>query len=340
MVNRWIGVVLVLSFCWTLQTLGQPSEADRKLFKETQARANKGDAAAQLALGNLYFAGTGVSRDLKKGAKWHRKAAEQGLAEAQHQLGLDYTGGDGVKMNKAEGARWFRRAAEQNLVEAQVDFGLCCVRGDGVAANGVEGVEWFRKAAARGSGDAEYQVGKCYLEGAGVSKDIDQALMWIRHAAERGFPPAQNELGVCYEKGIGVTKDPLQAYKWFALAAARDDAHAVDIRVSLAKMEALLSKEQVAEAQRLAREFKPANTPMPGVPADPLRTGAVTVNAEDEHSEIFVDGALVGTSPAKLKLKEGPHVVVVKRAGFKDYRKEITVSAGSDLNLRVSLIKE
>ncbi len=333
----------------------QPPDADRKMFKERKARADKGDAAAQLQVGNFYFAGTGVARDLPKGAKYHRKAAEQGLAAAQYQLAMDYRLGEGVEQDKTEAAVWFRKAAEQNNLEAQVALGLCYAQGDGVEANGAEGLEWFRKAVAQGSADAEYQIGKCFLEGIGVSKDIEQGIQWMRHAAERGFPPAQNRLGLCYEKGIGVPKDALQAYKWFALAAAKDDVHAPEIHVSMAKMEAQLKPDEVAEAQRLAREFKPVNSPLPGVATESRGLGTtavasenggqnqfgfVNVDAKDDRSEIFADGAFMGNSPAKLKLKEGPHVIEVKAAGAKAYRREISVTAGSELNLRVALEKE
>ena len=51
----------------------------------------------------------------------------------------------------------------------------------------------------------------------------------------------------------------------------------------------------------------------------------------------------MGTEPyaiAVVKLAEGPHVVEVKKTGFKDYRKDIQVGAGSDLTLRVVLEKQ
>ncbi len=353
MVRYLIPAVLLLVCGSALAA--QPAEADRKLFKDTKARADKGDATAQLQLGNLYFSGTGITRDLPKGVKWHRKAAEQGLAAAQYQLALDYRIGEGVEADKAEAAVWFRKAAEQDYLQAEVALGLCLVQADGVEANGREAITLFRKAAERGSVDAEYHMGKCFLEGTGVSRDIEQGVKWIRHAAERGFAPAQNAYGQCYEKGTGVSRDPLQAYKWFALAAARDDAHAPEIRVSLAKMEALLNQEQVAEAQRLARDFKPVNLPLPESEAETsagqgalpgssasqkTQFGFVNVTANDDQSEIFADGAFMGNPPAKLKLQEGLHLIEVKAAGAKPFSRSINVTAGSDLNLRVSLVKD
>ena len=67
--------------------------------------------------------------------------------------------------------------------------------------------------------------------------------------------------------------------------------------------------------------------------------GSVSVAAEDASFEVFADGVFVGNPPAKLKLSEGVHLIEVKKAGFKDYKKEINVSEGSDLNLRAVLEK-
>src|SRR5207244_2556216 len=158
----------------------------------------------------------------------------------------------------------------------------------------------------------------------------------------------------------GLPRDEVQAYKWFALSAAQDDEHAPDIKVSLATLESKLTKDQIAEAQRLAREFKSGESSERGpslssgsgsaalssdsrAPTNASsapesdKAGYVTVKADDEHCEVFIDGAFVGNSPAKLKLAEGLHVVEVKKAGFKDYRRELKVIPGSDLTLTAGL---
>ena len=70
------------------------------------------------------------------------------------------------------------------------------------------------------------------------------------------------------------------------------------------------------------------------------KTGVVNVSAADDSYEIFVDGGFVGNTPAKVKLTEGPHVVEVKKAGFKDYRRQIKITEGSELTLRAVLNKQ
>jgi hypothetical protein len=66
----------------------------------------------------------------------------------------------------------------------------------------------------------------------------------------------------------------------------------------------------------------------------------VNVVAQDNACEIFVDGAFVGNTPARVKLSEGAHVVEVKKSGFKNYRKQITITGGSELTLRPVLDKQ
>jgi TPR repeat protein len=311
--------------------------AELKNFSALKAKAEKGDAEAQLALAGCYSTGTGTSRDPAKAARWHRKAAEQGLARAQLLVGFDYANGYGMKPDNAQAFKWMRLAAEQGLAEAQLDLGLWLAKGMGVRPDAVEAVKWFRLAADQGLSGAEYALGKSYFEGDGVPKNIVEGLRWTRRAAEEGYASAQNSLGLCYLKGEGVPKDYVQAYKWFNLAAGQGDEDVYDIRVNLAKVEGLLTTQQIAEAQRLAREFKPGKASTSDAPSS--AEGTVNVKGDDEGCEVFVDGAFVGSTPARLKLSEGMHVVEVKRTGFKDYRREIKVTNGAELSLHPVLEK-
>jgi TPR repeat protein len=79
-------------------------------------------------------------------------------------------------------------------------------------------------------------------------------MSWYRKAAEQGDPHAQGNLGVMYGKGQGVPMDYVLSYMWFNLAAARGNKDAAKGRNLLA---AYMTPAQIAEAQKLAREWKP-----------------------------------------------------------------------------------
>ena len=92
-----------------------------------------------------------------------------------------------------------------------------------------------------------------YREGAsGVAKDAARAVPWFQKAAKGGDPKSLYSLGYAYSQGQGVAQDFIEAHKWFNLAAAADVPNAAKARDILAST---MTREQVAEAQRLAREW-------------------------------------------------------------------------------------
>jgi len=61
-----------------------------------------------------------------------------------------------------------------------------------------------------------------------------------------------------YAHGQGVPQDFVSAHMWFNLAAARGGKNAEEWRAIVAQ---LMTLEQIAEAQKLAREWKPTKQP-------------------------------------------------------------------------------
>ena len=74
----------------------------------------------------------------------------------------------------------------------------------------------------------------------------------VEYAAQGGAPDALFELGLMYCAGRDVSLDMVQAHKWFNLAAVRGNEDAKRYRQEIS---AEMSKAQVAEAQRQAREW-------------------------------------------------------------------------------------
>lgn len=111
-----------------------------------------------------------------------------------------------------------------------------------------------RKQAEAEDAEAQYKLGGMYDNGSGVPRDAVEAVKWYRMAAEQGYCPAQSMLGSMYTLGRGVPKDDILAYSWFNLASSQGLAVAEAQRDSLAKS---MTPEQIAEAQKISREFKP-----------------------------------------------------------------------------------
>jgi TPR repeat protein len=97
-----------------------------------------------------------------------------------------------------------------------------------------------------------------YVYGEAVPQDYARVFGWVRRPADEGDATARVMLGLMYAEGHGVPQDYAQAHMWFNLAAA----HAEDpaMRDTAAKdrdrLAANMTPDQIAEAQRLAREWK------------------------------------------------------------------------------------
>jgi TPR repeat protein len=77
---------------------------------------------------------------------------------------------------------------------------------------------------------------------------------WFLKAANQGDASAQCYLGNCYRYGWGVGTNLVDAYKWSNLGSAQGITGGATLRAALEK---LMTPDQIAEAQRLSREFQP-----------------------------------------------------------------------------------
>jgi len=165
---------------------------------------------------SIDFRPVGDMRDYKGAIKRHTKAAELGDAEAQYTLGYMYTKGQGVDQNYKEAIKWFTKAAEQGYAKAQFALALR------------------------------------YYKGQGVDQNYKEAVKWLTKAAEQGYAEAQYNLASMYYNGQGVTEDYIEAYKWTLLAGM----NGYDISKSKEGLKKLMTSSQIAEAQRLAKEYQ------------------------------------------------------------------------------------
>jgi hypothetical protein len=97
----------------------------------------------------------------------------------------------------------------------------------------------FHPLAEQGDANAQMVLGIMYEDGQGVTQDYALAAEWYEAAAVQGYVQAQILIATTYRDGQGVTQDCAEAARWFQLAAEQGQA------------------VMRAEAQRLAREWKP-----------------------------------------------------------------------------------
>ena len=104
-------------------------------------------ANAEFYLGEIYYQGKLVPKDIAQAADWFNKAATQGSPEAINRIGEMWAAGMNGTPDPKEAARWYHKAAAKGLAEAQYNLGLCYSKGDGVPANPMEAWKWLQLAA-------------------------------------------------------------------------------------------------------------------------------------------------------------------------------------------------
>ena len=107
-------------------------------------------------------------------------------------------------------------------------------------------------ATEQGYASAQSNLGVMYANGVGVPEDDAEAVRWYRLAAEQGNAGAQSSPGLSYASGEGVPEDFVLAYMWWNLSAVQGN----DISQSNKEVfEQRMTREQIAEAERLSREW-------------------------------------------------------------------------------------
>lgn len=155
----WRQLVLTMALAvGSLLAFAQKDGMDAALL----AKANAGDASAQVLVGESYAEGKTVARDLKTASEWYRKAAEQGDVSGEvHLADLYRDGGKGFPRDIEQAAEWYRKAAERGDVSAQGTLGVLYSIGLGVSQSNVEAYYWLDLAAAvKGPNQEKYAANR------------------------------------------------------------------------------------------------------------------------------------------------------------------------------------
>jgi len=239
--------------------------------------AEAGYWESQHALAELYAEGVAdIKPNQTESNKWWQRLDAQTEASVQARIGQRYLASDTNQYragNKWKGRNlsynetnqvafdWLGRAAIQADKNALWQLALMSYGGIGTPKNSARALQLHQKAAELGKVEAMYYLGSAYASGSGVQQDYASARDWLGRAAsyEEAYgrndfrPHAQNAIGVLYENGHGVGIDLMLAYAWYNLATVGGLS---DASTNVRRVAALLTPEQLAEAQNLSRNWK------------------------------------------------------------------------------------
>jgi TPR repeat protein len=188
------------------------------------------------------------------------RKAEAGDMVAQREMGLANDSMRSRHPNFEQAARWYELAAVQGDAIAQNNLGSLYEHGLGVPKDSTKAFELYHKSADQRFAMAQNSLGRMYDLGVGVATNVVEANQWYSKAAEQGNAQAMYNLGLNYAMGRGVTHDPVQAFKWLDLARwetqlSRDLRTKYAVRGALEQAKKLMTREQIKEGERLAREW-------------------------------------------------------------------------------------
>ena len=165
-----------------------------------RAKAESGNAWAELLMDACLSEGRGIDKDAAAATPWLRKAAEQGNVTAQRFLGQMFLSGEGVEKDPKEAMKWLRKAAEQGNFNAQLVLGRMFISGEGGEVDPKEAIKWLRKAAEQGVFIAQAVLAQ-QLSSVAVAQteeqawsqamlSVEEAEKWLAAAASNPEPEA------------------------------------------------------------------------------------------------------------------------------------------------------
>lgn len=185
-----------LGFCMVTGEDGVEKNLDEGI-KILIEESDKGLIEADIILGNLYFEGIEVEKDLPKAAGYLEKGADGGNAICQLRLGcLLMTGQGGIASNQPKAMELFEKAAAQGDVNAIFNIGNAYLNGlCGVEKDQRKAHDWYMKAAELGDALAQYNIGVDYERGEVCEKSPTISAQWLEKSAKSGFAKVQSCLG-------------------------------------------------------------------------------------------------------------------------------------------------
>jgi TPR repeat protein len=248
-------------------------------IEKLSARAKQGDVASQVKLGQMYRwgvmvmpDGSRVEKNLVEAVRWLKEIAKRPDLHAKAMLAGIYSSYDYDQRDDAAAALLFAEIArsddpDKELVKAaQYQLGMllyqectgylisldCGTNKTSPFKNYQSAAHWFEFAAKQGDRDAKFQLATMYEHGRGVPEDFMEATKLYQAAAEAGEEEAPVMLGELYIR----MQNFVSAHMWFNLAAADNRYDAAERRDKVALR---MTVVQIAEAQKLARDYRAAH---------------------------------------------------------------------------------
>lgn len=191
-----LNILFLILLCFSSTGYDQTAEHVKKIRES----AISGNPESCLELGNAYYHGKGIDKDIYSAFQWYFEAAKSNNPAALFNVALCYDEGIGTEENKIEALRWYKKAADASVLPAKFNLAM------------------YYKEGTKFSSDS----GETFLE-----KDFQKALRLLKECSNASFPPADRELAKMYLKGNNLKLDKKVGLKLLERAANKEDPEAL-----------------------------------------------------------------------------------------------------------------
>lgn len=302
------------------------------------ARAQEGDAKAQLYVGQIFEKGLGRPADYREAASWYRKAAEQGDSQAQISLGALYERGLGVQKDAQAALEWFSKGTGLNVAGIPYDATIANLPGSSRDGNQSGPGFTYKESPGSSSGPANSRSeGEADMR---LRRQLDEAqsqlilqqeqLLKVQtdlarlKADDQSTIPASTHQDIQFEKSleekervlaqreseIQALKKQLDAKKRELQNTAGANSEIADVRRALvesesryqAKQEALQQMQRELESMRL----KVQSTPPSSGPHDQEQIMALKREIQEKDRLLHLQQGRIRDAVAQLKREQQP----------------------------------
>ena len=166
---------------------------EAKVLFERAAKQN--DTLALVSLGDMYFFGLGIEKDIGKSYEYFMRTAENS-ALSQARLGHIYLNGlAGFKKDFKKAKEYYQKASDGKNPFGDYGLAVMYYYGLGTVSKNIEKAkELYIKAGLSGIKEGQYMAGTILYN----EKELDLAIKWFDMAKDNDYPGATYMLGVIY----------------------------------------------------------------------------------------------------------------------------------------------
>jgi len=179
---------------------------NKEAIKWFKIGANQGDKYCQTYLGECYFLGNNIKKNIPLAIKWFKEADLQNWSQAQNSLGKLYELSNNKFRNYKTAIKYYLKAAKDNHLESFIRLAYIAYEGIYTKKNYKDTFglinHLYNETKGSDCGEITALLSLCYYEGIGVKKDFKKYKKYLTRSISEGFKPNDYDLSNPYKNNF------------------------------------------------------------------------------------------------------------------------------------------